>query len=146
MTRHAPGGRNQRPATEVNACACEIVKEHDPLLNSSAEQKQEAFCFRRGFAVQKKRKKLSKMAATGVAVSDEVISQFNDVKLGRVQAKYMIYKIENGMIVTETTSNDQSFENFVNSLPTDDCRYAIYDMNFTTTDGRPGNKLVSIAW
>jgi cofilin len=86
------------------------------------------------------------MAATGVAVSDEVISQFNDVKLGRVQAKYMIYKIENGMIVTETTSNDQSFENFVNSLPTDDCRYAIYDMNFTTTDGRPGNKLVSIAW
>jgi hypothetical protein len=87
-----------------------------------------------------------KMAATGVAGSDEVISQFNDVKLGRVTAKFLIYKIENGQIVTESTSNEQSFDAFVNMLPADDCRYAIYDMNFTTTDGRPGNKLVSITW
>jgi len=86
------------------------------------------------------------MAATGVAVSDEVISQFNDVKLGRASAKFLIYKIDNGLIVTESTSNEQSFDAFVNMLPADDCRYAIYDMNFTTTDGRPGNKLVSITW
>lgn len=31
-------------------------------------------------------------------------------------------------------------------LPADDCRYAIFDMDFTTNDGRPGNKLVSISW
>jgi len=86
------------------------------------------------------------MAATGVAVSDEVSSQFNDVKLGRIQAKYLIYKIEDGEIITESTSNEQSFDTFVNALPADDCRYAIYDMNFTTNDGRPGNKLVSITW
>ena len=86
------------------------------------------------------------MAATGVSVSDAVISQFNDMKLGRVQCKYIIYKIDNGMIVTEKVGTEGSFDTFVDELPADDCRYAIYDMNFTTTDGRPGNKLVSIAW
>ena len=34
------------------------------------------------------------MAATGVTVSDDVISQFNEVKLGRTKAKFIIYKIE----------------------------------------------------
>jgi len=34
------------------------------------------------------------MAATGVTVSDDVISQFNEVKLGRIKAKYIIYKID----------------------------------------------------
>jgi len=86
------------------------------------------------------------MAATGVSVADTVIAEFNDVKLGRIKAKYLIYKIEGGVIVTERTGEDESFEAFVGLLPPDDCRYAIYDMNFTTTDGRPGNKLVSITW
>lgn len=34
------------------------------------------------------------MAATGINVSDEVISTFNDIKLGRRPAKFVIYKIE----------------------------------------------------
>ena len=34
------------------------------------------------------------MAATGVTVSDEVIAQFNEVKLGRQKAKWIIYKID----------------------------------------------------
>ena len=46
----------------------------------------------------------------------------------------------------ETTVAEGTFDEFLALLPADDCRYAIYDMNFTTTDGRPGNKLVSIAW
>ena len=86
------------------------------------------------------------MANTGVTVSDELVSQFNDVKLGRVKAKFLIYKIENGMIITETISQEPSFEEFLKLLPEDDCRYAVYDQEFTTTDGRPNNKLVSIAW
>lgn len=34
------------------------------------------------------------MAATGIACSDEVIAQFNEVKLGRTKARFIIYKIE----------------------------------------------------
>jgi cofilin len=86
------------------------------------------------------------MAATGVSVDDSVIAQFNDVKLGRVKAKFIIYKIVDGTIVTDSVGQTESFEEFVNQLPTDDCRYSMYDMNFTTNDGRPGNKLVFISW
>lgn len=86
------------------------------------------------------------MAATGVAVSDSVVSQFNDMKLGRLKVKYIIYKIDGAHIVTETTGESDVFEDFLGLLPADDCRYAVYDKNFTTNDGRPGNKLVFIAW
>ena len=38
------------------------------------------------------------MAATGVTVSDDVIAQFNEVKLGRQKAKWIIYKIDGKVI------------------------------------------------
>ena len=68
--------------------------------------------------------------------------------LGRIQCQYIIYAIVDGSIVTEKVGSDKSasFESFVDSLPADDCRYAVYDKSFTTKDGRPANKLVSISW
>lgn len=85
-------------------------------------------------------------ASTGVSVSDEAINQFNEMKLKRITPKFIVYHIVNGVIETEMMSESDDFEAFVSALPPDDCRYAIYDMNFTTTDGRPGNKLVMVAW
>jgi cofilin len=88
-----------------------------------------------------------KMAATGVSVADAVVMEFNEMKLGRVPARYIIYRIDGPLIVTAVVgATTETFADFVAKLPEDDCRYAIYDMNFTTTDGRPGNKLVSITW
>jgi len=34
------------------------------------------------------------MAATGVSASDEVATKFNDIKLGRCKARFVVYKIE----------------------------------------------------
>jgi cofilin len=86
------------------------------------------------------------MANTGVTVADAVIDEFNDVKLGRKEAKFITYKIEDGLIVTETIGTSTDFEEFVNLLPENDCRYAVYDCEFVTTDGRDGKKLVLISW
>mmetsp|Transcript_8817 Transcript_8817/g.9336 ORF Transcript_8817/g.9336 Transcript_8817/m.9336 type:complete len:139 (-) Transcript_8817:107-523(-) len=86
------------------------------------------------------------MANTGVTVSDDVINHFNEMKLKRIQPKFVVYKIEGGLIVKDTESESANFDDFLSSLPPDDCRYAVYDMDFTTTDGRPGNKLVMVAW
>ncbi len=87
------------------------------------------------------------MASTGVVVDDNVVTQFNEVKLGRTKAKFLIYVINDGKIFTEHVAETSSnFQEFVNMLPPNDCRYAIYDMDFTTNDGRPNNKLVFIAW
>lgn len=91
------------------------------------------------------------MAATGVSVSDDVVSQFNEMKLGRLKdVKFIIYKIDKidkvDTIVMEQTGSSDDFDTFLPLLPENDCRYAIFDMNFTTNDGRPGNKLVFISW
>ena len=85
-------------------------------------------------------------AATGVTVADEVMTEFNEFKLGRVKAKFIIYKIVDGKIITDTISESDNFDEFISLLPPDDCRYAVYDMEFSTTDGRPGNKIVMVAW
>ena len=46
-----------------------------------------------------------RQASTGVVVDDAVVSEFNEVKLGRVKAKFLIYKIDNTKIVKETKSS-----------------------------------------
>jgi len=87
------------------------------------------------------------MAATGVSCADAVISQYNDLKLGRIKARFITYKIDGGSIVTETVgAENASFDDFVQAIPADDCRYAVYDMSFTTSDGRAASKLVMVAW
>ena len=34
------------------------------------------------------------MAATGISVTDDVATKFDAIKLGRIKARYVIYKIE----------------------------------------------------
>lgn len=40
----------------------------------------------------------------------------------------------------------QTFDNFKQSLPYTECRYAIYDQDYKTNDGRPASKLWFISW
>jgi len=87
--------------------------------------------------------------STGVKVDDAVVAQFNDFKLKKLNKKFLIYKIDGGSIVTDTSvSGDTSadFASFQAALPANDPRYAVLDHDFTTKDGRPGNKIVFVAW
>ena len=50
------------------------------------------------------------MAATGIVVEDSVVSEFPELKLGRVKAKFVIYKIEGPQIIKDSMSSaDASF-------------------------------------
>lgn len=88
------------------------------------------------------------MANTGVTVDDAVVAQFAEFKKASNKITFIIYKIENdAKIVSEFTSGEnETFDSFLSHLPADECRYALYSMDFTTNDGRPANKLVSITW
>ena len=77
---------------------------------------------------------------------DDAIAEYNDLKLRKIKAKFIIYKIDGGNIISEQKSESDNFDDFIAALPPDDCRYAIYDMDYQTNDGRPGNKLVMVAW
>ena len=86
------------------------------------------------------------MAATGVSCSDAAVTQFGDIKLGRLKARFVVYKIDGPQIVEDVLSMDGSFDDFLAALPEDDCRYCLYDMAFTTNDDRQTSKLVLISW
>lgn len=59
----------------------------------------------------------------------------------------MISRIDGPFIVTDTLgAADATFADFIAHLPPAECRYAIYDAVFTTSDGRPNKKLVFVAW
>lgn len=86
------------------------------------------------------------MASTGVAVDDAAVALFSEFKKSSNKTKFIIFKIEGDKIITEHQSENNSFGDFLSMLPSDDCRYALYKMDFTTTDGRPNTKLAFVAW
>lgn len=89
--------------------------------------------------------------ATGVDVSDDVVTAFNDFKLkrGEFHLKYFIYKIgkdKSKIEIEKKGGLDKGYDDFVGDLPENDCRYGLIDMDFETDDGRPTSKLVFISW
>lgn len=38
-------------------------------------------------------------------------------------------------IVVDLTSSETDYNDFIQKLPTDDCRYAVYDFHYQTEDG-----------
>ncbi|KAF2446527.1 cofilin [Karstenula rhodostoma CBS 690.94] len=99
------------------------------------------------------------MAQSGVSVSPECISAFNDLKLGK-DTKYIIYKISDDWkeIVVEETSKVDDWsafrEKLINAKSKDKKgkegiggRYAVYDVSYELESGEgTRSKITFIAW
>ena len=85
--------------------------------------------------------------SSGVVANDEVVTTFNDIKMGH-KHKYAIFKINDDFteVVVETTSNDASYDNFIAALPPKSCRYVVYDFDFKSDDGGDRSKILFIVW
>ncbi|KAI7755828.1 hypothetical protein M8C21_032501, partial [Ambrosia artemisiifolia] len=53
---------------------------------------------------------------------------------------------EQQVIVDKVGSPDASYEDFTNSLPSNECRYAVYDLDFITDENCQKSKIFFIAW
>lgn len=88
--------------------------------------------------------------STGVTVNDEAVEAFNAFKLHRAphDHRYFVYKIENDAEIVVDTFGDKtkSYDDFCGCLPPTECRYGVFDLDYTTLDGRSGNKLIFISW
>ena len=86
--------------------------------------------------------------ASGIAVNEEVIQTFQELKLGK-KIQYAIFRIndDNTEVIVEKVQKDSSasWDEFTGSLPKDDCRYAVYDFPFQV-DGGQRNKLLFVVW
>mmetsp|Transcript_21732 Transcript_21732/g.32892 ORF Transcript_21732/g.32892 Transcript_21732/m.32892 type:complete len:143 (-) Transcript_21732:203-631(-) len=88
--------------------------------------------------------------STGVTVNDEVAEAFNKFKLQQepFKLRYFVYKIVNKteIVIEKQGAREASYDDFVEDMPEDDCRYGLVDLEFETDDNRPTSKLVFISW
>jgi len=85
--------------------------------------------------------------ASGIKVADSCVDKFQELKLGKAH-RYVLYKInpENTEVVVETTApKTATYQDFVNALPKDDCRYAVFDFEYQQ-EGGLRNKILFVVW
>ncbi|KAF9282628.1 cofilin [Linnemannia elongata] len=87
------------------------------------------------------------MATSGVKVHSSCVDTFLELKLKKTH-KYIIYKISDDLETIEVvkTSSDEDYDNFLKELPSEDCRWAVYDFAFKSADGGDRNKIVFYSW
>jgi len=62
--------------------------------------------------------------------------------------RYCVYRIEDKATIIEEShgERDATYDEMADSLPDDECRYALIDIEFTTEDGRETSKMLFISW
>ncbi|KAL7126692.1 hypothetical protein ABFS83_14G204500 [Erythranthe nasuta] len=83
-----------------------------------------------------------------MGVADHSRNTFLELKRKKVH-RYVIFKIDekqNEVVVEKTGGPAESYEDFTDSLPEDDCRYAVYDFDFVTSENCQKSKIFFIAW
>ncbi|KAL6192061.1 hypothetical protein ACLB2K_038448 [Fragaria x ananassa] len=87
-------------------------------------------------------------ASSGMGVAEDCRSTF--LELQRKKAfRYVVFKIDEKkkeVVVEKTGSPAESYDDFTASLPENDCRFAIYDFDFVTSENCQKSKIFFIAW
>lgn len=82
-----------------------------------------------------------------MAVSDAVVEAFQDLKLKK-KYKFIIFKISDDakQIDVEKTVESANYDDFIAALPTDGCRYCVYDFQYETAGEGTRNKILFYTW
>ncbi|XP_021280850.1 actin-depolymerizing factor [Herrania umbratica] len=87
-------------------------------------------------------------ATSGMGVADHSKDTFLELKRKKVY-RYVIFKIDEKkreVVVEKTGGPVESYDDFTASLPENDCRYAVYDFDFVTSENCQKSKIFFIAW
>ncbi|CAN6860791.1 unnamed protein product [Brassica oleracea] len=96
-------------------------------------------------SILKKKPKIAN-AASGMAVEDECKIKFLELKSKR-NYRFIIFRIDGQQVVVEKLgSPEENYDDFSNSLPANECRYAVFDFDFTTAEKCQKSKIFFIAW
>jgi len=90
--------------------------------------------------------------SSGVAVRQEVQDRFQEIKL-RHCYRYILCKLTDDLkeiCVEKCADKGASYDEFLQDMQAarsaGECRYAVYDAEYTTSNGQHRNKLVFILW
>ncbi|KAK6462923.1 cofilin, partial [Scheffersomyces coipomensis] len=85
---------------------------------------------------------------SSVAVADESLTAFNELKLGK-KYKYIIFALNDTktQIVVDSTSSSTDYDEFLEKLPENECKYAVYDFEYEIGGGEgKRSKIVFFTW
>ncbi|XP_038679243.1 actin-depolymerizing factor 1-like [Tripterygium wilfordii] len=83
-----------------------------------------------------------------MAVNDECKLRFLELKTKRIY-RFIVFKIDEKaqqVKVDRAGESKESYEDFTACLPADECRYAVYDFDFTTKENCQKSKIFFVAW
>lgn len=81
-----------------------------------------------------------------MAVHDDCKLRFQELKSKR-SYRFIVFKIEEQQVVVEKLGDPtESYEDFMASFPANECRYAVYDFDFTTAENCQKSKIFFVAW
>ncbi|GJJ70144.1 cofilin [Entomortierella parvispora] len=86
------------------------------------------------------------MSLSGVSLQKGCVESFTELKLKKAH-KFIIYKLSDDLkeIVVDKAVSAGTYDEFLAELPVDQCRYAVYDFDYTLPDGER-NKIVFYTW
>ncbi|XP_048132649.1 actin-depolymerizing factor [Rhodamnia argentea] len=87
-------------------------------------------------------------SSSGMAVDDECKLKFLELKAKRIY-RFIVFKIEEKIqqvTIEKLGGPDETYDDFCASLPADECRYAVFDFDFTTDENCQKSKIFFIAW
>jgi len=85
--------------------------------------------------------------SSGVAVNSDCLNVFQELKL-RKKHKYIIFGLspDKTEIISLKTGTSTEYEDFLADLPENQCRWAIYDLEFQKEEGGVRNKIIFYHW
>ncbi|CAI9288899.1 unnamed protein product [Lactuca saligna] len=86
-------------------------------------------------------------AASGMAVNDECKLKFLELK--KRNYRFIVFKIEDKshqVVVEKLGLPNESYNDLLNNLPSNECRYAVFDFDFVTKENCQKSKIVFFAW
>ncbi|KAF5800495.1 putative actin-depolymerizing factor domain, ADF/Cofilin, ADF-H/Gelsolin-like domain superfamily [Helianthus annuus] len=85
-------------------------------------------------------------AASGMAVHDDCKLRFQELKAKR-NYRFVTFKIEDQQVTIDKIGGpNETYDDFTNSLPVNECRYAVFDFDFTTDENVQKSKIFFITW
>ncbi|XP_027360944.1 actin-depolymerizing factor 7-like isoform X2 [Abrus precatorius] len=81
-----------------------------------------------------------------MAVHDDCKLKFQELKAKR-SYRFITFRIEQQQVVVDKLGGaSESYDDFQASLPANECRYAVFDFDFTTDENCQKSKIFFIAW
>ncbi|MFJ8476197.1 actin-binding ADF family protein [Kitasatospora sp. NPDC094011] len=85
--------------------------------------------------------------SSGVSIDDKCVEAYQELKLKKTY-RYAFFGLsaDSKQVILVSTGTESDYQSFAGQFPQDECRYAVYDFEYTNTDGEARNKILFFLW